>query len=170
MATTAITSKSTASFSNMSNTHFKKPLFVFHNNIKQKRGNLSLQGGGLRNREAAVERETIKIFGLVRCTSEGIERGMLGRGHDCNFVMHERLKVVALIGCVMCLCNADRVVMSVAVVPLAAKHGWNSSFLGIVQVVFSNNETTVAFVLGNDGRWVWVVVAFERGGGGGRRG
>ncbi|MFS7976887.1 putative ABC-type phosphate transporter [Helianthus anomalus] len=51
--------------------------------------------------------------------------------------MPERLKVVASMGCVMCLCNADRVVMSVAVVPLAAKHGWNSSFLGIVQVVFS---------------------------------
>ena len=32
----------------------------------------------------------------------------------------ERYKVVALTACVMCLCNADRVVMSVAVVPLAA--------------------------------------------------
>lgn len=46
----------------------------------------------------------------------------------------ERLKVVALVAVVMCLCNADRVVMSVAVVPLAAKHGWSNSFLGIVQV------------------------------------
>lgn len=36
----------------------------------------------------------------------------------------------------MCLCNADRVVMSVAVVPLAAKHGWSNSFLGIVQSSF----------------------------------
>jgi hypothetical protein len=36
----------------------------------------------------------------------------------------------------MCLCNADRVVMSVAIVPLAAKHGWSSSFLGIVQVLY----------------------------------
>ncbi|KAF5785522.1 putative ABC-type phosphate transporter [Helianthus annuus] len=137
MAATAITSKSTARSSNLSNTHFnsihfRKPLFVFRNNIKQKWGNLSLQGGGLRNREAVVERETIKRFGLVRCTAEGIERGQ-----DSNFVMPERLKVVALMACVMCLCNADRVIMSVAVVPLAAKHGWNSSFLGIVQVVFS---------------------------------
>ncbi|MFS7959049.1 putative ABC-type phosphate transporter [Helianthus anomalus] len=98
----------------------------------QKWGNLSLQGDGLENREPVVERETIKRFGLVRCTAEGIERGQ-----DSNFVMSERLKVVALMGCVMCLCNADRVVMYVAVVPLATKHGWNSSFLGIVQVVFS---------------------------------
>ncbi|PIN02765.1 Permease of the major facilitator superfamily [Handroanthus impetiginosus] len=36
----------------------------------------------------------------------------------------------------MCLCNADRVVMSVAIVPLAAKYGWSSSFLGIVQSSF----------------------------------
>ncbi|AQK93447.1 putative anion transporter 3 chloroplastic [Zea mays] len=34
------------------------------------------------------------------------------------------------------LCNADRVVMSVAVVPLAAQHGWSSSFVGIVQSSF----------------------------------
>ncbi|MFS7948313.1 putative ABC-type phosphate transporter [Helianthus anomalus] len=99
-----------------------------------------MKGGGLRNREAVVERETIKRFGLVRCTTEGIEKGMLGRGQDSNFVMPEILKVVALMGCVMCLCNADRVLMSVAVVSLAAKHGWNSSFLGIVQVVFSNGD------------------------------
>lgn len=48
----------------------------------------------------------------------------------------ERYKVVALVGMVMCLCNADRVVMSVAIVPLAAQHGWSSSFLGIVQSSF----------------------------------
>lgn len=47
----------------------------------------------------------------------------------------ERFKVVALMAVAMCLCNADRVVMSVAVVPLAAKNGWSSSFLGIVQVI-----------------------------------
>lgn len=46
----------------------------------------------------------------------------------------ERAKVVAMMAVVMLLCNADRVVMSVAVVPLAAKYGWSSSFLGIVQV------------------------------------
>ncbi|VAH19759.1 unnamed protein product [Triticum turgidum subsp. durum] len=43
----------------------------------------------------------------------------------------ERAKVVALVAAVMLLCNADRVVMSVAVVPLAAQHGCKllSSFL-----------------------------------------
>nr|AJH76873.1 phosphate transporter [Manihot esculenta] len=74
----------------------------------------------------------------VRCTAEGIERGILmgGReGGEVNMVS-ERYKVVALTACVMCLCNADRVVMSVAVVPLAAKYGWSSSFLGIVQSSF----------------------------------
>ncbi|CAA3027367.1 probable anion transporter 3, chloroplastic [Olea europaea subsp. europaea] len=48
----------------------------------------------------------------------------------------ERFMVVALMAGIMCLCNADRVVMSVAIVPLAAKHGWSSSFLGIVQSSF----------------------------------
>jgi MFS transporter, ACS family, solute carrier family 17 (sodium-dependent inorganic phosphate cotransporter), other len=46
----------------------------------------------------------------------------------------ERAKVVALVAAVMLLCNAHRVVMSVAVVPLAAQYGWSSGFLGIVQV------------------------------------
>jgi hypothetical protein len=47
----------------------------------------------------------------------------------------ERVKAVALMAAVMLLCNADRVVMSVAVVPLAAQYGWSSSFVGIVQVI-----------------------------------
>ncbi|KAJ8753752.1 hypothetical protein K2173_000006 [Erythroxylum novogranatense] len=72
---------------------------------------------------------------VVKCTAEGIERGMLV-GEANTVRIPERYKVVALTACVMCLCNADRVVMSVAVVPLAAKFGWSSSFLGIVQSSF----------------------------------
>ncbi|KAL6841581.1 hypothetical protein ACP4OV_028724 [Aristida adscensionis] len=48
----------------------------------------------------------------------------------------ERAKVVALVAAVMLICNADRVVMSVAVVPLAAQYGWSSAFVGIVQSSF----------------------------------
>lgn len=75
---------------------------------------------------------------MVKCTAEGIERSLLkigGRG-ETKVLIAERYKVVALLACVMCLCNADRVVMSVAIVPLAAKYGWSSAFLGIVQVMF----------------------------------
>ncbi|GAU34185.1 hypothetical protein TSUD_162860, partial [Trifolium subterraneum] len=76
----------------------------------------------------------------VKCTAEGIDGGMFvgGRGRENGIVVSipERYKVVLLLACVMCLCNADRVVMSVAIVPLAAKHGWSSSFLGIVQSSF----------------------------------
>ena len=75
----------------------------------------------------------------VKCTAEGMDGGMfVGRKSRENGIVvsiPERYKVVLLLACVMCLCNADRVVMSVAVVPLAAKHGWSSSFLGIVQVL-----------------------------------
>ena len=72
----------------------------------------------------------------MRCTADGIDGGMFlgGRKEGAGVSIPERLKVVSLIACVMCLCNADRVVMSVAIVPLAAKHGWSNSFLGIVQV------------------------------------
>ncbi|KAK3445129.1 hypothetical protein EUGRSUZ_B02783 [Eucalyptus grandis] len=86
----------------------------------------------------------------ARCTAEGIERGLLfgdrgggGGGAEAaaaegviGVAVPERFKMVALMACAMCLCNADRVVMSVAVVPLAATHGWSSSFLGIVQSSF----------------------------------
>lgn len=74
----------------------------------------------------------------VRCTAEGMERGLfVGRKEEGGFVAAERLKVVALVAAVMCLCNADRVVMAVAIVPLAAKYGWSTAFLGIVQVTLS---------------------------------
>ncbi|KAL5806975.1 hypothetical protein ACOSQ3_029856 [Xanthoceras sorbifolium] len=77
----------------------------------------------------------------VRCTAEGIERGLLmggggGGGGEAKIMVAERYKMVALLASVLCLCNADRVVMSVAIVPLAAKYGWSSSFLGIVQSSF----------------------------------
>lgn len=83
-----------------------------------------------------VERRRV-CGGPVRCTAEGIERGLFVGRKEGGFAVSERLKVVALVAAVMCLCNADRVVMSVAVVPLAAKYGWSTSFLGIVQVPFS---------------------------------
>ncbi|KAL1321615.1 hypothetical protein HN51_066466 [Arachis hypogaea] len=74
----------------------------------------------------------------VRCTAEGIDGGMFigKRAKEEGVRIPERFKVVSLVACVMCLCNADRVVMSVAVVPLASKYGWSSSFLGIVQSSF----------------------------------
>lgn len=73
--------------------------------------------------------------GVVRCTSEGIERRILIGETAARVLVPERFKVIALMACVMCLCNADRVVMSVAIVPLADKFGWSSSFLGVVQVI-----------------------------------
>ncbi|KAK8685328.1 hypothetical protein V6N13_041331 [Hibiscus sabdariffa] len=79
-----------------------------------------------------------KERGTVRCTAEGIERRILVPREPSAAALRipERFKVVALMACVMCLCNADRVVMSVAVVPLADKLGWSSSFLGVVQSSF----------------------------------
>ncbi|KAK2966137.1 hypothetical protein RJ640_018390 [Escallonia rubra] len=104
---------------------------------RSKWGNLALRGGGrVRGTEYCVRKQRGGV--VVRCTAEGIERGLLvgGRGQEGKFTVAERFNVVALVACVMCLCNADRVVMSVAIVPLAAKYGWSSSFLGIVQSSF----------------------------------
>lgn len=71
---------------------------------------------------------------MVGCPADGLEKGLLLVDGGAMAVA-ERFKVVALVAGVMCLCNADRVVMSVVIVPLAAKHGWSSYFLGIVQVI-----------------------------------
>ena len=51
-----------------------------------------------------------------------------------EFITSERVKVVAMLALALALCNADRVVMSVAIVPLSLAHGWSRSFSGIVQV------------------------------------
>ncbi|XWS55562.1 hypothetical protein CRYUN_Cryun09bG0010800 [Craigia yunnanensis] len=90
---------------------------------------------GLSSRRREDWKKEEERGGVVKCMTEGIERRML-IGETAVRVVPERFKVVALMACVMCLCNADRVVMSVAVVPLADKFGWSSSFLGIVQSSF----------------------------------
>lgn len=53
-----------------------------------------------------------------------------------EFLTSERAKVVAMMALGLSLCNANRIVMSVAIVPLTATHGWSSSFAGIVQSSF----------------------------------
>ena len=50
-----------------------------------------------------------------------------------EFITSERVKVVAMLA--LALCNADRVVMSVAIVPLSLANGWSRAFAGIVQVL-----------------------------------
>ncbi|CAI9098392.1 OLC1v1035029C2 [Oldenlandia corymbosa var. corymbosa] len=99
--------------------------------------------GHWRNLEDAEKGRRRRKSGVVKSTAErGLFRsGGGGGGEEAvvagnEMMVAERFKVVALVAGIMCLCNADRVVMSVAVVPLAAKHGWSSAFLGIVQSSF----------------------------------
>lgn len=63
------------------------------------------------------------------------EEGSLPPSSFAEFITSERVKVVAMLGLALALCNADRVVMSVAIVPLSLSRGWSRSFSGIVQVV-----------------------------------
>ncbi|KAH7836859.1 hypothetical protein Vadar_006592 [Vaccinium darrowii] len=53
-----------------------------------------------------------------------------------EFITSERVKVVAMVALALALCNADRVVMSVAIVPLSLANGWRQSFAGVVQSSF----------------------------------
>ncbi|KAK1298899.1 hypothetical protein QJS10_CPB14g01722 [Acorus calamus] len=53
-----------------------------------------------------------------------------------EFVTSERVKVVSMLGLALALCNADRVVMSVAIVPMSSANGWSRSFSGVVQSSF----------------------------------
>ncbi|CAN8287330.1 unnamed protein product [Cochlearia groenlandica] len=95
---------------------------------------------GKRRAEAVVTAAKKRNRSPERCAAaEGILIGGGGETEEMaetTVMMPERIKVVILTACMMCLCNADRIVMSVAVVPLAEKLGWSSSFLGVVQSSF----------------------------------
>ncbi|OVA17682.1 Major facilitator superfamily [Macleaya cordata] len=102
-----------------------------------------VQKGDVMRLKTEEEKEKKGRGMMISCRAERVERGFLvgadqgaGGKEIGGFVLPERFKVVALVAFVMCLCNADRVVMSVAIVPLAEAHGWSSSFLGIVQSSF----------------------------------
>ncbi|CAL9235972.1 unnamed protein product [Arabidopsis halleri] len=98
----------------------------------------SSENDGKRRGEAVVAAAKKRNQSPERCAAEGIFTG--GGASEAitevGTMIPERIKVVILTACMMCLCNADRVVMSVAVVPLADKLGWSSSFLGVVQSSF----------------------------------
>ncbi|KAK9065826.1 hypothetical protein SSX86_015227 [Deinandra increscens subsp. villosa] len=53
-----------------------------------------------------------------------------------EFITSERVKVVAMVALALALCNADRVVMSVAIVPMSQSRGWSQAFAGVVQSSF----------------------------------
>lgn len=81
-------------------------------------------------------------FTLIRASqSDGFESSIIPeseieKSSILEFLTSERVKVVAMLGLALALCNADRVVMSVAMVPFSKAHGWSKSFAGIVQSAF----------------------------------
>ena len=54
--------------------------------------------------------------------------------HGLPLWRQTRLHVIAMVALALLLCNADRVIMSVAIVPLSAANGWSESIGGVVQV------------------------------------
>ncbi|XP_055812810.1 probable anion transporter 4, chloroplastic isoform X1 [Solanum dulcamara] len=86
-----------------------------------------------------------EVSGPVRCNrirassndSQSVASGSIQREESfVEFITSERVKVVAMLALSLALCNADRVVMSVAIVPLSLSHGWRQSFAGVVQSSF----------------------------------
>ncbi|KAL6967633.1 hypothetical protein U1Q18_033442 [Sarracenia purpurea var. burkii] len=107
-----------------------------------------LSSSSLRN--GARSHDTCRIRTRVRVRSGGSARGaqsfasssvpnggdkeeLLREPSFLEFITSERVKVVAMIALALALCNADRVVMSVAIVPLSLANGWRQSFAGVVQ-------------------------------------
>ncbi|KAG6486170.1 hypothetical protein ZIOFF_054740 [Zingiber officinale] len=68
--------------------------------------------------------------------------------HFVEFLTSERVKVVSMLGLALALCNADRAVMSVAIVPLSRAHGWTQSFAGIVQVLLLCSDFLLSMKVG----------------------
>lgn len=102
-------------------------------------GGLGLLGGGDGPRIIRRGGREREVLAMCSASFDGVRPATAAGASVASAVQPvpafpERAKVVALVAAIMLLCNADRVVMSVAVVPLAAQHGWSSSFVGIVQV------------------------------------
>ena len=62
--------------------------------------------------------------------------------HGLPLWRQTRFHVVVFVAIALLLCNADRVIMSVAIVPLSAANGWSESVGGVVQVQSSLCITT----------------------------
>ena len=61
------------------------------------------------------------------------------------------MAVVSLVAFALMLCNADRVIMAVAAVPLAAANGWGERAVGLVQSAFLWGYALTPLVGGNVG-------------------
>ncbi|KAF9598514.1 hypothetical protein IFM89_028046 [Coptis chinensis] len=142
MATTANMLRTSSCFntSKLNSIILRKPHQIFQSDINSKSKKWQ---NSIDLRLKTEETEKLVQRRVIQCRAERVERGLFIRREEEEgfkqsgvFVVPERVKVVLLTAFVMALCNADRVVMSVAIVPLAAKHGWSSSFLGIVQSSF----------------------------------
>lgn len=115
-----------------------KPIKPEPPQFKLPSSSLKLQGFGLRNDSSLLSSSVLSS--RIKVSSNDAQFGSFAEDKEVEapsffeFITSERVKVVAMLGLALALCNADRVVMSVAIVPLSLSHGWSRSFAGIVQV------------------------------------
>ncbi|KAL9247010.1 hypothetical protein vseg_020484 [Gypsophila vaccaria] len=106
-----------------------------HNNVLSFPSNIARTR--LKYEAKAIGRSLLRRRREVKCNAEEKVNVFLNEDDDDNGeeVVY-RYKVVAMVAMVMCLLNANRIVMSVAVVPFSVAHSWSTSFVGIVQSSF----------------------------------
>lgn len=75
-------------------------------------------------------------FAELSAAEVGAPAAAAQHSSSASFFSSQRMKVVAMVALAMALCNADRVIMSVAIVRLSSLYNWSTSFAGIVQSSF----------------------------------
>ncbi|CAM6087894.1 unnamed protein product [Calypogeia fissa] len=105
-------------------------------------GKISQTPKNLREIQQHGEGWSKKRISVWECRAAASDMGMRDTTLDLSEVpllellLSERTKVLLLTAFGMALCNAARVVMTVAILPMAASYGWSTSFGGIVQSSF----------------------------------
>jgi len=104
----------------------------------------------LKDSLSVARRGTIRVSAVAAAaemTSDDDEARVDHVAESSN-ASHYRFVVVFLVASALLLCNADRVIMSVAGVPLAAANGWGVEKLGLVQSSFLWGYTLTPFIGG----------------------
>ena len=98
-------------------------------------------------RRAGAEAGVVRARGGVRRWARSTRRPRFPKRPAVGASKY-RFAVVSLVALALLLCNADRVIMSVAGVPLAAQNGWGAETLGLVQSSFLWGYTLTPFLGG----------------------
>ncbi|TQE08878.1 hypothetical protein C1H46_005492 [Malus baccata] len=110
---------------------------IIKNHASQVHWSFSLQRIRLRHESGKLHPD---IKHRVRASSNDAQFSLFSEENEVQassfteFITSEQVKVVTMLALALALCNANRVMLSVAIVPLSLSNGWSRSFAGIVQL------------------------------------